>query len=239
VVFFSDQDDVWFPDKMARTLESMRRAEARLGPDRPVLVHSDLRLIDGDGRLLHRSFMAFQRIHDAGPKPLATLLVQNFVTGCAMAINRPLLRFGVPVPSEALMHDWWLALCAASCGAIEFLPEPSASYRRHGTNTVAVRGFWRTLNPLRTDWRGLWRTGTRNHASAVRQAKALAERLAGWTDTSQSAALAGHELADFVRLHDPGRSAVSRVAGAVRLRLRSQALPRTAALYLRLLRWRT
>jgi rhamnosyltransferase len=239
VVFFADQDDVWFPDKIARTLEGMRRVEARLGPDRPILVHSDLRLIDGEGRLLHRSFMAFQRIHDPGAKPLTTLLVQNFVTGCAMAINRPLLRFGLPVPGDALMHDWWLALCAASCGTIQFLPGPTASYRRHGTNTVSVRGFWRTLNPLRTDWVGVWRTGTQHHAGAVRQAKALAERLTQENDTSQATAVARRELAAFVRLHDLDRSALSRVAGAVRLGLRSQALPRTLVLYLRLLRWRT
>jgi rhamnosyltransferase len=239
VVFFADQDDVWFPDKVARTIARMQAAEARLGPDRPILVHTDLRLIDGAGRRLHRSFMEFQRIHNPRSRALTTLLVQNFVTGCAMAVNRPLLRFALPVPGEALMHDWWLALCAASCGSIDFLPEPTVSYRRHGTNTVAVRGFWRTLNPLRTDWRTVWRTGIVNHARAVRQAQTLAERLAAQADNRGATAAAGRELAAFVRRHDPERSVMGRVAGALRLRLRSQTLPRTVALYLRLLRWGT
>jgi glycosyltransferase involved in cell wall biosynthesis len=237
VVLFADQDDVWYPDKVARTIDSLDHAEARLGFDRPILVHTDLRLLDSDGRLRHRSFMAFQRIHNPRSNPLATLLVQNYVTGCAMAVNRPLLRFGLPVPSEALMHDWWLALCAASCGTIVFLPEATVAYRRHGTNTVAVRGFWRTLNPLRTDWRGLWHTGRVNHARAVKQATVLAERLAEVTDQSEASVAASRDIAAFVRLHGPDHSALSRVAGAVRLRLRSQAMPRTVALYIRLLRW--
>jgi hypothetical protein len=42
----------------------------------------------------------------------------------------------------------------------------------------------------------------------------------------------------FVRLHDRERSSASRAARAFRLGLRSQTLPRTLALYLRLLRWR-
>jgi rhamnosyltransferase len=234
-VFFADQDDVWLPDKVARTLERLQVTEARLGPDRPILVHSDLQIIDGGGRLLQRSFMAFQRIHDSGARGLTTLLVQNYVTGCAMAVNRPLLRFGLPIPDEALMHDWWLALCAAACGTIEFVPAATVSYRRHGANAVTVRGFWQTMNPLRTDWRALWRTGREHHVRALRQAEALRRRLADRRGGLNGTAAV---IEAFIRLHDRQRSRTSRVAGARRLGLRSQALPRTVMLYLRLLLWR-
>jgi rhamnosyltransferase len=234
-VFFADQDDVWFPDKMTRCVERLQVAEARLGPDRPILVHTDLQLIDGDGRVLTQSFMQFQHIHDSGPRALTTLLVQNYVTGCAMAVNRPLLQFGLPVPGEALMHDWWLALCAAACGSIEFVPAATVAYRRHGTNAVSVRGFWQTMNPLRTDWRALWRSGRQHHVRAVRQAAALMRRI-----SEKRAGLNGTAtiVDTFIRLHDPRRSAASRIAAARRLGLRSQALPRTLVLYLRLLLWR-
>ena len=121
VVLFADQDDVWFPDKVARTLAEMRAAETALGTDHPILVHTDLQVVDGAGRLLHRSFLQLQRIRDERSRPLTTLLVQNYVTGCTMAANRALLRLALPVPADALMHDWWLALCAARCGSIVFL----------------------------------------------------------------------------------------------------------------------
>jgi hypothetical protein len=181
--------------------------------------------------------MEFQHIYDAGADAAATLLVQNYVTGCAMAVNRPLLEVALPIPDAAMMHDWWLALCAASWGSIEFVPGATVSYRRHGANTVTVRGFWQTLNPLRTDWRGVWRTGQMNHARAVRQAQALVERLAQRALPGPSAKQVAR-LDAFLRLHEPRRTPVSRVVGAVRLGLRSQALPRTLALYLRLWRWR-
>jgi hypothetical protein len=197
-----------------------------------VLVHTDLQLIDGNDRVIHPSFMQFQRIHHEPSAPLGTLLVQNFVTGCAMVVNRPLLALAVPVPADVLMHDWWFALCAASAGKLAFLPAPSASYRRHGSNAVSVRGFWRTMNPVETNWVELWRTGTQHHARAVRQAAALLDRLreraAGSDDARRTAAA-------FVDLHR-ARSPLSRVAAAVRLGLRSQTPPRTLALYLRLLR---
>ena len=236
VVLFADQDDVWFPDKVARTLAEVRAAESALGAGHPILVHTDLQVTDGAGHLLHRSFHQLQRIRDERSRPLTTLLVQNYVTGCTMAANRALLRLALPVPADALMHDWWLALCAARCGSIRFLPAATAAYRRHGANTVAVRGFWRTMNPFRTSWTTLWNTGMRNHVRSVRQAEALAARLAERAGAYPEAAVP--VIQRFIELHDSRRSMASRVTSAWRLGLRSQALPRTIALYARLLRWR-
>jgi rhamnosyltransferase len=236
VVFFADQDDLWFPDKVARTLAEMRATETALGTDHPILVHTDLQVVDGAGHLLHRSFHQLQRIRDERSRPLTTLLVQNYVTGCTMAANRALLGVALPVPADALMHDWWLALCAARCGSIRFLAAATAVYRRHGANTVTVRGFWRTMNPLRTRWIDLWHTGMRNHVRAVRQAEALASRLANRTGACPRAA--APVVQRFIELHDSTRSMASRVTAAWRLGLRSQAVPRTIALYARLLRWR-
>ena len=85
------------------------------------------------------------------------------------------------------------------------------------------------------DWRELWRTGRHNHARAVRQANALALRVA---EQGSGLNCAADPIEAFVQLHDRKRSPASRVAGALRLGLRSQTLPRTLALYLRLLKWR-
>jgi glycosyltransferase involved in cell wall biosynthesis len=234
-VFFVDQDDVWFPDKIARSLSLMAATEGRLGRATPILVHSDLEVIDCDGRRLHESFMRLQHIHHEQGDALTTLLAQNFVTGCAAAINRPLLELGTPVPPVALMHDWWFALCAAAHGRIAFIPDATAGYRRHGANAVAVRGFWRTLNPAATSWTELWRAGARSHAAAVQQAGALLERLSARPSrTGKAERIVGA----FVDLHRSRQPALGRLTSAVRLGVRSQSLPRTLVLYLRLLAWK-
>lgn len=229
-VMFADQDDVWFPTKVADTLSCMLSAEQRLGPASPVLVHTDLEVVDRDGASISRSFMRFQRIHHESTRPLATLLSQNFVTGCTVMVNRPLLALALPVPPEALMHDWWLALCAAACGSLEFVPAATMAYRRHGANAVTARGFWRTVNPFATSWPALWRTGLSSHARGMEQARALRARLAERDCLSREADL----LQAFVDLHER-RGGVGRAARACELGIRSQSLPRTAAFYLRLL----
>jgi hypothetical protein len=233
-VFLADQDDLWFPEKMQQTLVCMREMERRQGGRTPVLIHSDLQVIDHDGSIIAPSFMRFQQIHHEPHDPLRMLLVQNFVTGCTVMMNRPLLEMALPVPTVALMHDWWFALCAAANGAIDFLPHATMAYRRHGTNTVIVRGYWRTLNPLRTDWRRLWETGTRDHRRTVLQAAALLSRLQERAHGSEGARLL---VSRYLELYTVDCTAIDRCVRALDLGLRSQTAARTAALYLRLLSW--
>ncbi len=154
---FCDQDDVWDADKIETTLAAMKAAEEQYGAHTPLLVHTDLRLVDQRLALLHpsaKSRLGFRRTSgDVFPR----LLAQNFVTGCTVMINRPLARAAAPIPEAALMHDWWLALIAAALGRIAFIPRATVDYRQHATNASGVnrrRPFAAALagalgNPLR------------------------------------------------------------------------------------------
>lgn len=136
-LMFCDQDDVWEPAKLKLQMACMARAEAR-HPGEPVLVHSDLRVVDESGADLAGSFLAYQGL-DAGSNGFANILASNMVTGCTALVNEALARLALPIPSAAVMHDWWLALVAAAWGSIECIPEPLVRYRQHGRNTLGAR----------------------------------------------------------------------------------------------------
>lgn len=134
-----DQDDVWHTGRLQAGLEAMATAEARWGRETPLLVHSDARVVDASGRVLHESFFAHQG-WDFRAVELPRLLVQNNVTGCTVLMNRPLrelaLRCGNPV--KMYMHDWFLALTAAAFGHVVCLPRPLIDYRQHGNNEMGA-----------------------------------------------------------------------------------------------------
>ncbi len=186
VAFFADQDDVWLPDKVARQLETLAAAREQYGPHTPLLAHCDLAVVDEQLQTRQPSFMAFAGLRPETDDPLRTLLAQNFVTGCATAVNRPLMELAAPVPPAAPMHDWWLALCAAAAGAVCYVPKPLVLYRQHQDNQVGARRWWSKLNPLRTSWRQSWRRGCRNFNAGLRQAAALRSRLLERRDTLDS-----------------------------------------------------
>jgi hypothetical protein len=175
-VALSDQDDVWQAEKLERELALLRAHEASAGVGHPTLVHSDLAVVDRDLRPINPSYLRFQRLQHVADDPLRRLLLQNFVTGCTVVLNHALLRVATPVPS-VVMHDWWLAQCAAALGTILFLPEPTVLYRQHGANTLGSRGATQLyLDALRAPLRW-WALGGRNLAESSAQIAELAARL--------------------------------------------------------------
>ncbi len=151
-IAFADQDDIWFNDKLERQLLAMNRIEHDIGKHCPILVFSDLELINGENQKIHASFMNYQHIHQPGTAGLSTLLVQNHIVGCTMMANRALLETAYPLPKGAYMHDWWFGLCAKACGHLEYLSKPTMQYRIHGKNAVGAAGFNLALNPFHAKW---------------------------------------------------------------------------------------
>lgn len=137
-IMFSDQDDVWHPDKVSKTLEKMREIET--DSTVPALVHTDLRVVDQDLNVKAQSFCEYSNINGYRLK-LNQLLVQNVVTGCTVMINRTLAELSCAEISEdaIIMHDWWIALLAAACGTLGFLNEATIDYRQHGNNSVGAK----------------------------------------------------------------------------------------------------
>ena len=143
-VAFCDQDDVWLPDKLSKSMTAIKQLE-HLWPQQPLLVHGDLLVTDEQLRPKYRSFMSAQGLSpEAG---LDVLLVQNFVTGCTVMVNRKLLDMALPFPKYIVMHDWWLALVAAACGHIGFLHEATIYYRQHSHNSVGAKKYF-SVNSL-------------------------------------------------------------------------------------------
>jgi glycosyltransferase involved in cell wall biosynthesis len=45
---FCDQDDIWLPNKIELKINAIRRLEEQFGEATPILVHSDLTVVDGN-----------------------------------------------------------------------------------------------------------------------------------------------------------------------------------------------
>lgn len=139
-VMLSDQDDFWYSDKVAKTMTKMRAVE-RQTCQGPVLIHSDLQVVDQNLNPIHPSFWKYAGLSPYKGLTLNRLAVQNTITGCTMMINRPLLNCIGEIPNEAIMHDWWIALIAAAFGKIDFIEEPTLAYRQHHANTLGARRY--------------------------------------------------------------------------------------------------
>lgn len=134
----SDQDDVWKRTKVEQLLARMKELESIYGADRPILVHSDMEVVDVNLKMIHPSFFRYQKC-DPTRVRFSELLAENSVTGGAMMMNQALVDLLRERPAACLMHDWWIALAAACFGTISCVEEPLYLYRQHGSNTLGAK----------------------------------------------------------------------------------------------------
>jgi rhamnosyltransferase len=144
---FCDQDDVWLKNKVKVTYECILENEGKCGKNTPITVHTDLRVVDQDLKILYPSYWKQCRISDRMPHSVKYLAHYNDITGCAQMFNRAAVLkadrlFDLELP-KYVYHDWLLAMNVAKAGGkIIALPIQTILFRRHQTNeTVAVQPY--------------------------------------------------------------------------------------------------
>jgi glycosyltransferase involved in cell wall biosynthesis len=135
---FADQDDVWLPTKVSRCMEAMQKLEAVHGKVLPLLVFTDLRVVDRQLKTIHPSMWKQTNTDPGSIHRPERLIGRSVVTGCTALINRPLLELARNMPPEAPMHDRWIGMLAATMGAAAIVADQTVLYRQHESNVVGV-----------------------------------------------------------------------------------------------------
>lgn len=126
IVFLSDQDDVWYPQKIETVVDAFR-----CNPEAHLIIH-DLEYCDS---MLNR---IGQRKIDRVESFSNTTVKYN--TGMATAITGSFLKLCMPIPGTYHGgHDNWIHACARALDVKVVIPDVLADYRRHETNVTGGR----------------------------------------------------------------------------------------------------
>lgn len=133
---FCDQDDCWLPFKIEHTINRIKEVELQ-HPDKPVLIHTDLKLTDGDLNVTHESFWKYQNFKVDVSKRPQFIGFGNIVTGCTIIINQAAKQLAERYDGK-MLHDYWLALQVAKYGVVDNLKERTMLYRQHDNNEAGA-----------------------------------------------------------------------------------------------------
>ena len=151
-----DQDDFWQSDRLKKSLKAVQRLERRYGKETPILVHSDLEIVDENLNSQNKKMSELTGISEAikyakkeskylytisTEKSFSRYLVENNITGNTVIINKALLDI-YKRPKVSFMHDWWLGMIAFTFGKVGYLNECLVKYRQHESNELGAK------NPL-------------------------------------------------------------------------------------------
>lgn len=122
---FSDQDDVWFKDKLSMAVERLEESPT----DIPVLYFSNYDYYDGDLNFIG---------HRSGKQPNISFL--NSLVDCVpLGFNSVFNRTArdmvtADMPKRSTGHDWWMYMVCAGMGQVIYDEHPTVKYRRHSNN---------------------------------------------------------------------------------------------------------
>jgi glycosyltransferase involved in cell wall biosynthesis len=143
-VALADQDDRWYPEKLAELLAGCGNAQ---------LVYSDMRIVDEAGGVISDTFWLKRRNNHTN---LASLLLANTVTGAASMFRRGLLDPVLPFPAPIgdPFHDQWIASVALATGGIAYVDRPLYDYVQHDSAARGHDAAMRAWDPGRLlSWR--------------------------------------------------------------------------------------
>lgn len=147
LIAFSDQDDVWLPEKLTESVAAMR-------------VRGPLSMVYCDAYLLVEGVTRPERLHEYtikthGKMSIAERIIQPQVSGFCEVFDASLARLHPTIPIESPDHDHWYSLVAAAYGGVHQIDKPLVLYRQHAGNTIgistvrAAQGWGRTTQLTR------------------------------------------------------------------------------------------
>lgn len=127
---FSDQDDVWLPDKLSRGIARLQEGEDA----RPALYCSRTWITD--------TALGNRRLSAARPRPpsFRNALVQNIASGNTILLNPAAARLVEEAArrvERVVVHDWWVyQVITGAGGRVVHDDAPTLFYRQHDVNQI-------------------------------------------------------------------------------------------------------
>lgn len=136
-IFFCDQDDIWLPDKIEKSLDKMIEIEGT--DNKPTLVYSDMMVVDEELDIISSSFIKYNALN-INNITVDRAIMKGYVAGCSMMLNNALANISsIDNTENIIMHDWWVMLIASAVGKIAFLDEALVLYRQHRNNVLGAK----------------------------------------------------------------------------------------------------
>jgi glycosyltransferase involved in cell wall biosynthesis len=180
VIFLSDQDDVWLPEKLAEH-EAVYRSRPEVG-----MAFSDGTIVDSDLALLPLSLYKYvgatpKRLSRfAAGRGLDLFIRRPIAYGCTLSIRSNLRPLILPIPPH-WVHDHWIQTATSVLAQIQPIQKPLILYRRHNTQTVGVPIKGEQLSdgaPI--DGQSKSAIGRKPDSETVRRLKTIDQELEHW-----------------------------------------------------------
>lgn len=131
IVFFSDQDDIWLPDKIKTMSEAM--IEKKMGA-----LYGMKEIIDAEGVSHPERMDKISFTHKLSQIPFTESFYAIKTLGCCMCASREIVNTYIKLGFYDGGHDSQCGRLALLLSTLWYLDEPVIQYRIHGNNSSGI-----------------------------------------------------------------------------------------------------
>ena len=132
-IALSDQDDIWIETKLATQISKLQNIKHK-NPDSPLMIHSDLTMINEKEEILNKSYFKYRKYQLIDEKDLGQILGPCGVMGNTILFNKQLKSILLPFPDNLEYHDYWIAIINEIYGNRITINQALVKYRIHDKN---------------------------------------------------------------------------------------------------------
>ena len=135
---FSDHDDIWYRDKVEKSLKKIQEENVDM-------VYSNCRQVDEDGVVLQENYFKYKNVPLIKGK--STLAISRCIgIGCSQIITKEVRNKMIPFKKYVIAHDWLAAFIANEGKGMSYIEEPLFDYRLHNSNVFGGRSLSQNIN---------------------------------------------------------------------------------------------
>lgn len=144
-VMFSDHDDIWYIDKVEKSLEKLKEEKVDL-------VYTDAVQIDEKGISLHKSYLQYKNMPKINGKNSILAFSRHIAIGCSQMFTKKIKEQMLVCKDEIIAHDWVSVYLASIGEGVACLDKPLFGYRLHATNVFGGRSLKQNLNKWKEEY---------------------------------------------------------------------------------------
>lgn len=135
-IAFSDHDDIWYPNKIEKSINILKEKNVDL-------VYCDAKQVDGKGEVLHESYLRYKNMPIINEKYHKDILPfsRHIAIGCSQLLTKKVKELMLPFTENTIAHDWHSLYIANKLKGIYCIDEPLFDYRLHGNNAFGGRNL--------------------------------------------------------------------------------------------------
>lgn len=137
-IMFCDQDDIWYPNKLEKSLATLKEENVDL-------VYVNSKQINEQNEVIKENYFQYKNMPLVKGRNEILGISRYLGIGCSQILTQAVKDKMIPFTDKVMAHDWLASFIANEGKGVSYLEEPLFSYRLHTSNVFGGRNLAQNL----------------------------------------------------------------------------------------------